>query len=135
MSEIICPHCGSPNSIEADNCSICHKSLYEEPAEPFHPTAGNGLDWLQDYRSFGTEGSFVSDDAAQPEPEGEPEPPTPSEIQSKFLIETWSAPDAAPDQPPEGGEDSGIPDWLARVRARSQEDALNSAQEPPPPPP
>src|SRR5574340_1102908 len=135
MSEIICPHCGSPNSIEADNCSICHKSLYEEREEPFHPTAGNGLDWLQDYRSFGTEGSFVPDDAAQPETEGEPEPPTPSEIQPKFLTETGSAPDAEPDQLPEGGEDSGIPDWLARVRARSREDAQTSQQEQPSPPP
>lgn len=135
MSEIICPHCGSPNSIEAENCSVCHKSLYEEPAEPYHPPAGNGLDWLQDYRSFGTEGSFVSDDAAQPEPEGEAEPPMPSEIQPAFLTETNGTADAESDQSPEGGEDSGIPDWLARVRARSREDAQTSQQEPPPPPP
>ncbi len=135
MSEIICPHCGSPNPIEADNCSVCHKSLYEEPTQPFQPPSRNGLDWLQDYRKFGTEGSFVSDEEAQSEPEGEPDSPFQSDSPPAFVPDSSNISDAKPEKQPGAGEEVEIPDWLARVRARSREDALTSEQEPPAPPP
>lgn len=133
MSEIICPHCGSSNPIEADNCSICHKSLYEEPSQPYNPPAGHDMDWLKDYRGFGSEGTFISDEESLSDAGTEQGTPAGTGFEPEFETDASSKPANKPDAAPESGEGSDIPEWLARVRERTREDAKAAGQEFPTP--
>lgn len=131
MSEIICPHCGSSNPIEADNCSVCHKSLYEEPSQPFHPAADNGLEWLKDYRSFGSDNSFLSEDTSGIEDDedlGSPE----TRPEAEDRTETGTSFEEQSTEKPHQDKETDIPEWLARIRARTREDGINTAPESPP---
>lgn len=127
MSEIICPHCGSPNKIEAFECTACHKSLYEEPTQPYTPSADNEMEWLKDYRSFGSDDSFISDEEIEPDTGSASEPGF--EPESSIAFESRIAPESAqtPNSQPE------IPEWLARIRARAQEEGPLPDSEPPEP--
>ncbi|MHB8932918.1 MAG: hypothetical protein ACYC6H_05555 [Bellilinea sp.] len=116
MSEIICPHCGSSNNIEALECTACHKSLYEEPTQPYTPSADNEMAWLKDYRSLDSDDSFISDEESEPETGSASEPGF--EAESSIAFESKIAPKPAQDP----GSEPEIPEWLARIRARAQEE-------------
>lgn len=92
MSDLICPHCGEANALEAQTCISCHKSLYTEPANPFHGAADDEMEWLKNYRSFGSDDNTAENDN---------------------------------DDSLEGNSDSDeteIPGWLARIRARKSDE-------------
>lgn len=114
MSEIICPHCGSPNSIEALNCSSCHKSLYEEPSQPYQYSPDDEMERLKEYRSFGGFEDSSKEDETGTEP-GE---------------ETDSTGENKQEGGTERESEQEIPEWLARIRARSREEETPAEPEP-----
>lgn len=114
MSEIICPHCGSPNSIEALNCKSCHKSLYEEPSHPFQYSPDDEMERLKEYRSFGGfEDSSIEDESGAGSGED-----------TDSTDETHQGDETKSESEPE------IPEWLARIRARTREEIPPPAPEP-----
>lgn len=114
MSEIICPHCGSPNSIEALNCSSCHKSLYEEPSQPYQYSQDDEMERLKEYRSFGGFEDSSKEDETGTEP-GE---------------ETDSTSEDKQEDGTKRESEQEIPEWLARIRARSREEEPPAEPEP-----
>jgi hypothetical protein len=89
MSEMICPHCGAENPVDALICRACFRSLYEEPDR-------------QD-----------QDEAEEPQ-----------EISNATGEDTQGIES-------DTGAEEGIPEWLARIRARAREEASRPAEEAP----
>lgn len=103
MSEIVCPHCGQANALEAQKCSSCQKSLYAEPSQPYRGSTDDEMEWLKNYRSFGGDETTVGND------------------EDKGLAGT------------QGPDDTEIPDWLARIRARKGDEVSSEPDEEPRP--
>ena len=100
MAEIICPMCSKSNPPEAEVCQYCQARLTPLVQPPVPPPAGDEqvVDWLRDLRDEGVLG-----DSQPPSAPIEPVLPQP---------------------PAEPAED--MPDWLARIRQKTQEEGAVS---------
>jgi len=92
MSDLICPHCGEANALDAQTCISCHKSLYTEPAHPFQGAGDDEMEWLKNYRSFGSDDNTTEND------------------------------DDDSQEANSDSDETEIPGWLARIRARKSDE-------------
>lgn len=98
MSELICPFCSTANPVYATHCRSCKKPLFGDSDQGQGSTTGSDSDWLNNFRDAA--------DQTSPDSSGQDSP--------------------AEEQPSESISPSGdgdIPDWLARIRERSREEA------------
>jgi hypothetical protein len=93
MTEVICPFCGAPNPIEAEKCKVCDNPLTLTPSEDFNLAEGDQPEWLKELRDINPDKS------------------------SSESLDTGSGGNQGAKQ-----SEEDVPEWLARVRQRTQED-------------
>jgi len=138
MSELICPHCGQPNTLEAQNCTSCHNSLYTEPAQPFHGAADDEMEWLKNYRSFGSDDNTLDsggDDlslADSSDSDGTEIPDWLARIRARKSDELPSEPSEEPlkeESFSSSGSSPGVTDWLKNIQELEAQQAIRDEEE------
>jgi hypothetical protein len=123
MSEIICPYCGSTNTIDALTCLSCNKSLYDDVETPAGLPQQDGMEWLNTFRGLESD-SNASPSTAEP---GSESADAESEVPEWLArirarkVEEAPPPEEEPLEPDELpsfiNQDADLPDWIKEIKS------------------
>lgn len=117
MSELICPHCGASNPLDAIECKKCHRFLFESSSAgaPFSPKEDDWLNSLREDTEPLPESGEENTAASEPPPFTEDVPDWLARIRQR----TQEEPGEPVEQPSQQGEEEELPEWLRDVEIPS----------------